>query len=157
MITPAALSGVRYLVDTNVLSEIARTEPDRNVILWFDRVGFAKVALAAPTLLEIRYGIEQRPPGRRRDLLEMRLLEFIEGFLGGRIAPFGRDEAEACGRIMANKRALGESLDDHLADAMIAACAMTAGLAVATRNEREFRNTGVKLVNPWAPTGRRRA
>jgi predicted nucleic acid-binding protein len=50
---------------------------------------------------------------------------------------------------MARKRSLGEGLEDHVADAMIAACALMAGLAVAARNENEFRNTGVKIVNPW--------
>ncbi|GAB6044274.1 hypothetical protein [Endothiovibrio diazotrophicus] len=51
---------------------------------------------------------------------------------------------------MARKRALGESLDAHLPDAMIAGIAAAAGMTVATRNESEFRHSGVDYVNPWA-------
>lgn len=149
MTTPEAFPGVRYVIDTNVVSEITRADADRNVILWFDRVGFSKLAVAAPTVIELRYGVEKLPAGRKRDQLDARLSEFLDVFLGGRVLPFGRQEADACGRLLARKRALGESLDDHLSDAMIAACALVAGLSVATRNEKEFRNTGLKLVNPW--------
>ena len=143
------LGGARYLVDTNVISEVMRPEADREVLLWFDRIGFSRVALASPTVMEMKYGIEQMPIGARRSRREMQFADLLEVYLGGRVVSYGREEAEECARIMAKKREIGESLEDHLADAMIAACALTAGLAVATRNETEFRNTGVKIVNPW--------
>ena len=143
------LGAAQFIIDTNVISEVMRADADREVVLWFDRVGFSKLAVASPTIMEVRYGIEQMPVGPRRKLREARFAELIDVFLDGRVIGYGREESGECARIMAKKRALGESLDDHLADAMIAACAVTAGLSVATRNESEFRNTGVKTVNPW--------
>ena len=54
-----------------------------------------------------------------------------------------------CARIMEEKRRRGESLDHHLPDVMLAGTAVSHGLAIVTRNDRVFRNTGVKTVNPW--------
>lgn len=143
------LKGARFVLDTYVVSELMKAAPEGAVNDWYDRTGAAALAVAAPTLFELRYGVEILPAGGRRNALGDRLDEFIRLLFGDRILAYGAPEAEACAVLMAKKRALGEPLDDHLADAMIAACAAAAGLAVATRNEREFRNTGVKLVNPW--------
>ena len=54
--------------------------------------------------------------------------------------------------IMETKRRRGEPLDSHFPDAMIAATAVYRDLTIITRNERDFRNTGAKTVNPWAET-----
>ena len=59
-------------------------------------------------------------------------------------------DAQACARIMEEKRRQGEPLDDHLPDAFLAAVAACRGLTVVTRNAGEFRNTGVEVVDPWA-------
>ena len=58
-------------------------------------------------------------------------------------------DAQACAHIMEIKRRRGEPLDRHLPDAMIAGTAVCHDLTIVTRNEREFRNTGAKAVNPW--------
>jgi hypothetical protein len=157
-VTPLDLEGVLYVLDTNVVSEWMRPEVDRDVTLWLDRVGAGRLAIAAPTVSELRYGVERLPDGSKREALKTRIEELLALFFDRRVIPFGRDEADACGRLMAKKRALGDGLEDHIADAMIAACALVAGLAVATRNEAQFRNTGVKFVNPWKKrtSGRRR-
>lgn len=147
--TAAHLVGAVYALDTNVLSELISDEVDRTVLLWLDKVGTQRIAIPAPVVTEVLYGVEILPAGRKRDGLSARFEEMMGLLFLPRIIDFGRREAEECARIMAKKRALGESLEDHLADAMIAACALTSGLAVATRNESEFRNTGVKVVNPW--------
>lgn len=145
----ARLAGVRFVLDTNVVSELMQASPDPVVQAWSDRQGAGRLAIAAPSLLELRYGVEILAAGRRRDALAERINGFLEDLFGPRIIAFGAQEATACSSLMAKKRALGESLDDHLADAMIAACALVSELAVATRNENDFRNTGVRIVNPW--------
>ena len=58
-------------------------------------------------------------------------------------------DACACAHIMEAKRRLGEPLDDHLPDAMLAGTAASRGLAISTRNVDELRNTGIRAVDPW--------
>ena len=53
-------------------------------------------------------------------------------------------------RPLTEKRRRGEPLDDHLPDAMLAGTAVNRGIAIITRNEKDFRNTGARIVNPWA-------
>ena len=63
-------------------------------------------------------------------------------------------DARACARIMEEKRRRGEALDGHLPDAMPAGTAVCRGLAIVTRNQRDFRNTGVEPINPWTDAHR---
>jgi hypothetical protein len=146
-----ALASAAYILDSNVVSELMRPRPATPVLAWLDRQGVMKLATAAPVIWEIRYGIEILSDSDRRDRLSRRFEELAQALFADRIVTFGGEAARFCASIMAEKRALGEPLDDHLPDAMTAACALHAGVGVATRNLAEFRNTGVKLVNPWKP------
>ncbi len=145
----AALAPARYLVDANVVSELMRPAPSPAVLAWLDRAGTRALAIASPVIWEIRYGLATLAPGKRRDGLSERFDELRRALFADRIVCFGEDEATLCAEIMATRRSAGESLDDHLADAMIAACAVSRRLTVLTRNESEFRNTGAEVVNPW--------
>jgi predicted nucleic acid-binding protein len=144
------LSGNRYLLDTNVVSELMRPEPSARVLDWIDAAGVSGLAIAAVTRWEIRYGLALLPEGKRRDELILRFDGFLAELLGAGVLDFTSSAAEACAEIMARKRALGEPLDDHLPDAMIAGTAAAAGFTVATRNRAEFRNCGLPLVDPWS-------
>ncbi len=62
--------------------------------------------------------------------------------------------ARACTRIMEAKRRRGELLDGHLPDAMLVGTAIRHGLSIVTRNQRDFRDTGVITVNPWTEANR---
>lgn len=145
----AALASAHYLLDANVISELMRPAPNESVLAWLDGAGVKSLATASPVIWEVRYGLATMPEGRRQAGLEEKFEELLDSLFSERIAVFRVEEAVACADIMAAKRALGESLDGHLPDAMIAACAITSGLAAVTRNEMEFRNTGVEIVNPW--------
>lgn len=144
------MSSNRYLLDTNVISELMRPEPSARVLDWIDAVGVSGLAIAAITRWEIRYGLALLPEGKRRDDLVLRFDGFLTELLGAGVLDFTSAAAEACAEIMARKRALGEPLDDHLPDAMIAGTAAAAGLTVVTRNRAEFRNCGLPLVDPWS-------
>ena len=76
-------------------------------------------------------------------------MSWLEDLTEGRVFDWTLEGAQACARIMETKRHRVEPLDGHLPDAMIAAAALNRRLTVMTRNEGEFRNTGVSLVNPW--------
>ncbi|MEA3640810.1 MAG: type II toxin-antitoxin system VapC family toxin [Lamprobacter sp.] len=143
------MNGNIYLLDTNVVSELMRPEPSPLVLGWIDSVGIGGLAISAITRWEIRYGLALLAQGKRREDLALRFDGLITDLFGAGTLDFTSAAAEACVLIMARKRALGESLDEHLPDAMIAGIASAYGMTVATRNRAEFRNCGLALVNPW--------
>jgi predicted nucleic acid-binding protein len=133
------------LLDTNVLSELAKPQPDPRVVAWTRR---SAPALAVPSIAiaEMAYGIEKLTAGRRRDALLDALrrvvLEFSE-----RLFDFNVAAAWAYGRILAAARRAGQPM--ALPDAAIAAIALANGCALATRNIKDFTTTGLELVDPW--------
>ena len=78
-----------------------------------------------------------------------RFQDILDDFFDDRVLDWTAADARMCARIMEDKRRRGESLDGHLPDAMLAGTAVSRELAIVTRNAREFRNTGVEVVNPW--------
>jgi predicted nucleic acid-binding protein len=143
------MSATVYLLDTNVISELMRPLPSPVVLAWIDTVGVAGLAISAVSIWEIRYGLALLEHGARRTELARRFDVLVVELFGAGIFDLTSAAAERCASIMARKRALGESLDQHLPDAMIAGIAAQAGLMVATRNLAEFRNCDLKLINPW--------
>ena len=139
-----------YLLDTNVVSEMMRPEPDRRVASAVQLAALEGIGVASVTVWEILNGIGRLDIGRHRSDLRSRFQGLLDEAFEGRVFDWTRADAEACANIMEEKRRLGEPLDDHLPDAMIAATAATRRLTVLTRNESEFRGTGVAWVNPWA-------
>jgi predicted nucleic acid-binding protein len=93
---------------------------------------------------------EMLPEGKRRDELTFRFDALVADLFGAGVYDFITTAAERCASIMARKRVLGEPLDDHLPDDMIAGIAAQAGLPVATRNRSELRKCGLVLIDPWA-------
>lgn len=147
------MSGTVYLLDTNVISELMRQKPSPAVLAWIDGAGIEGLAVSAVSRWEIRYGLALLPAGKRRDDLALRFDGLVAELFGAGVYDFTSAAAERCASIMAQKRSMGESLDDHLPDAMIAGIAADAGLTVITRNWAEFRNCGIPLVDPWAAPG----
>ena len=140
---------VTYLLDTNVVSEMMRPAPHSRVVACVDGAAAAGLGIAAVSAWEILNGIGQLRPSERRRGLHDRFLLFLEDLAQGRVFDWTLADAETCAAIMEDKRRRGEPLDGHLPDAMIAATALNHRLTVMTRNEREFRNTGVSVLNPW--------
>ena len=147
-------SPVAWLLDTNVLSEMMRPNPEPRVAGFLDRIAGEGIGLAAITVWEILNGIGHLDPGQRREDLAERFQGILDDFFEDRILDWTAADARACARIMEEKRRRGEPLDSHLPDAMLAGTAISNGLAIVTRNEREFRNTGAEVVNPWAEAPR---
>ena len=144
MTTPLA-----WLVDTNVVSEMMRPRPEPRVAAFLDSIADEGLGLASVTVWEILDGIGRLAPGKRRRGLAERFHDLLDELFEDRIVAWTLADAPVCARIMEDKRRRGEALDDHVPDAFLAAAA-TRGLAVVTRNAREFRYTGVETVDPWA-------
>jgi len=138
-----------WLIDTNVVSEMMRPRPEPRVAGFLDSIADEGLGLASITVWEVLDGIGRLAPGRRRRGLADRFHDLLDELFEDRIIDWTLADAQACARIMEEKRRRGEPLDDHVPDAFLAAAACTRGLTVLTRNTGEFRNTGVETVDPW--------
>ena len=138
-----------WLLDTNILSEMMRPNPESRVANFLDEIAPEGIGLAAITVWEILNDIGQLDPGKRRDDIAERFQRIVDVIFDDRIFDWTAADAEVCARIMEDKRRRGEPRDSHLPDAMLAGTAIRCGCVIVTRNESEFLNTGAKVVNPW--------
>ena len=123
---------LRWLIDTNVVSEMMRPAPDARVAGFLDGIWAQGVGLASVTVWEILNGIGRMEAER----LAERFQGLLDDLFRERILDWTLSDAQACARIMESKRRRGEPLDDHLPDAMLAGAAARHGLTLVTRNER---------------------
>jgi toxin FitB len=132
----------RYLLDTNVISEIRKPKPHGAVVEWLRGLVNEQVFLSAVTLGELQSGIERT---RRQDEKKAQEIEEWVDLLAGSYNVLAMDAA--CFREWGRLR---EGNPERLAeDAMIAATALVYDLTVATRNERDFLRFRVKVFNPF--------
>lgn len=136
----------RWLLDTCVVSELARPAPDEGVLQWL-AAHVAQCRLPAVSLGEITYGIERLPPGPRRNGLQ-RWADGLLSQFSARLLVTDERVWTAFGRLKASLHAIGRPQDDL--DLLVAATASAHGLALVTRNLRHFKDTGLELVDPWA-------
>lgn len=135
----------RFLLDTNVLSELVRARPDSRVVAFVKAQ--SDPLISALTIHEITYGAERAPDPARRVRLVAWVGQIRQTF-AGRIIEVDADVAEQAGRLRAAAAAQGASTDPI--DALIAACAVARAATVATRNVRDFAPYGVAISDPWA-------
>lgn len=140
---------MNYVLDTNVVSELMRSDPDENVHAWFVRQVVGQLFIATTTLNEISFGICCLPFGRRRRQLEAVFRDLVVRRFAERIVSIGEAEALACGVLRARAQARGRPAG--FADAEIAAVALTHFMTVATHDTRDFAVFGVPLVDPFDP------
>ena len=138
-----------FLLDTNVVSEMMRPHPEPRVARFLDRVGGDRLNVSAITAWEILNGIGRLDHQSRRDDLGRRFRNIMTLIFQDRVLDWTATDAEECARIMEDKRRLGESLDRHLPNAMLAGTAASRGLSIVTRNTRDYRNIGIAVINPW--------
>lgn len=135
------------VVDTNVVSELMKSEPDRSVRRWsLDQPG-GELATTAITVAEILYGIERLPAGRRKEALRSTAIDVFRAF-ADKVLPFDRDAAGHHARIVDERDRIGHPIDGF--DAQIAAICRSGRHTLATRNTKDFTSTGIDLVDPWA-------
>ena len=133
-----------YLIDTNVLSELRRKQPDPQVVAWMQARLGSVLFLSVLTLGEIRKGIERVEDGARKQaLLDWLEVEFPQYFVG-RLLEIDAHTADRWGRVMASA-----SRPLPAIDGLLAATALQHDLTLVTRNTKDFVGLGVRLINPW--------
>ncbi|MBI2755944.1 MAG: type II toxin-antitoxin system VapC family toxin [Chloroflexi bacterium] len=138
-----------FLLDTNVVSEWTRPQPDRGVVEWLASIDEDRTFLSVVTLAELRFGIERLAAGRRRASLQAWLDQDLAARFTGRVLGVDETVAQAWGSILARALADGHTISSL--DGFIAATAQTADLTLVTRNVRDFLGAGVTVYNPWTP------
>jgi len=135
------------VLDTNVLSVLMQREPDPVVVAWLDSLPVESVWTTTVTVFEVRLGLEILAAGRRRSQLEEAFEKAIEEDFENRVLTFDQPAAEAAGRLAAERRCAGRSVE--IRDIQIAGIVKARKATLATRNVRHFEGCGVALVNPW--------
>ena len=140
---------VAWLLDTSVVSEMMRPYPEPRVAWFLDAIAIEGIGIATITVWEILNGIGGLSLEQRREELATRFQNILDDVFEGRVLDWTASDALECAVIMKIKRRMGESLDHRLPDGMLAATASSRNLTIVTGNEKAFRNTGVKAINPW--------
>ena len=138
------------ILDTNVLSALMHVAPDEKVVTWLDRQPRASIWITSITVLEIRFGLEIMPGGKRRSALIQSFQELLDK-IDNRVVPFDVAAALESGDLMASRQKKGRPGD--LRDTMIAGIAIAQHATLATRNAAHFEDIAVPVINPWTYRG----
>lgn len=134
------------LLDTNVVSEAMKPEPDDAVRAWLDHQAAETLYLSSVTVAELMFGIGALPGGKRKD----RLAEALEGVMelfADRILPFDTGAARRYADLAVKARTAGKGFPTP--DGYIAAIAAARDFVVATRDTSAFDAAGLEVIDPW--------
>jgi len=138
---------VLFLLDTMVLAEAARPEPDPNVLAWLGLHAAIDFAISALTLGEIRKGVSQLRSGPKRLALERWLQHELPAQFAERMLPVDAEVATAWGQLAADGQRRGRALP--VVDGLLLATAQVHELMFVTRNLQDCADRGVPVLNPW--------
>jgi predicted nucleic acid-binding protein len=138
---------VSYLLDTCVISELASKRPELKVTRWIDSVEPESVYLSTVTVGEIRKGIEKARDPKRREALDAWLRDELLVRFQNRMVVLDVGVLLEWGALTGRLESRGIPMPAM--DSLVAAAALHHHLVLVTRNEADFLNAGVELLNPW--------
>ncbi len=138
---------MKYLLDTNVISELVARNPNPQVIAWIDALDANSVYLNVVTIGELQKGIEKLPDSSRKASLNSWLNEDLLIRFAGRVLALDVAVMLTWGELTGRLERVGRPLP--AIDSMIAAVAIHHNCALVTRNEGDFKDTDVNVINPW--------
>lgn len=135
------------VLDTNVISEIFRPQPAPQVVAWLGALS-GDVAITTVTLAELLAGVRRLPNGRRRSILSTGIDAALQPYRETRsVLAFDDEAADHYAEVVVAREKAGMPIS--MADAQIAAICRTHRASCATRNTKDFADTGIALINPW--------
>jgi predicted nucleic acid-binding protein len=135
------------VLDTNVISALMRKEPEKPVVKWLDAQPTASVWITAITVMEIRFGLQTMPKGRRQEALIQAFELMLKSMIEGRIASFDAEAGVQAAELMAQRKRKGRPAE--VRDTMIAGIVLANRATLATRNTQHFEDLPVTVINPW--------
>jgi len=138
---------MNYLLDTSVISELVAKQPNPKVVEWIDSIEETRLYLSVITIGEIRQEIEKLPDSPRKAALREWLEDQLLIRFSERIVPLDTHGILQWGQLTATLEAKGKPMSAM--DSLIAASALSRGLALVTRNQDDFKHADVTVVNPW--------
>lgn len=135
------------ILDTNIISEMMRPQPNPNVIRWLNQQFSTDLFMSTISIAEIEYGLYVLPQGKRKQQLQSRFLQFIAQAFQYRVVDFDEKAAKYYGKIMGEGKLNGRPVS--VPDGQIAAIALSNHAAIATRNIKDFEYCGALLINPF--------
>ena len=141
---------MRFLLDTNVLSEVTKPRPEGCVLKWLDGLDEDRTFISVVSMAEIRRGVALMDNGRKRDALVEWLARDLPDRFEHRVIPVDERVALAWGDLMGDAKRRGRGMSSM--DGLIAATAVTHDLTLATRNIKDFEGFGIELIDPWLMT-----
>lgn len=135
------------IVDTNVVSELMKQIPSKNVVAWIDKQTSEDLFITAITVAEIDYGLSILPDGARRSSMRTSFEKVVEEAFAFRVLSFDTNAARLYGPIMSHRKNLGRVMS--LFDGQIASIAQAHNAFVATRNVNDFDKCGLTIINPF--------
>jgi len=133
-----------YLLDTNIVSETVRRNPNKAVVAWLDPLPGEALYVSVLTLGEIRKGIETLADRKRREKLRLWLEHELSAWFEGRVLPIDLAVADRWGRLLAE---VGRPVPTI--DSLLAATALHHELRLVTRNSGDFQYPGLEVINPF--------
>lgn len=133
-----------YLLDTNIISELARPKPAKAVLAWFENIPSEALHISVLTLGEIRKGVEQMPDGARREKRRLWLEHDLADWFETRVLPIDIQVADRWGRLIAQMGRPVPSIDS-----LLAATALHHELRLVTPHQKDFDYPGLEVINPW--------
>jgi len=135
------------VLDTNVISALMQREPEKPVVKWLDAQPAASVWITAITVMEIRFGLQTMPKGRRQEALIRAFEVMLKSMIEGRIASFDAEAGIQAAELMAQRKRRGRPAE--VRDTMIAGIVLANRATLATRNTQHFEDLPVTVINPW--------
>lgn len=138
---------MNYLLDTCVISELIKTTPEPKVVEWIDSVDEDKLFLSVITIGELKKGIIKLPSSKKKIRIQEWLQEDLLIRFNKRILILDIDIFLQWGILIANLEKRGTKMPTI--DSLIAATALHHNLCLVTRNEPDFQNCDINILNPW--------
>jgi hypothetical protein len=138
---------LKYLLDTCLISELAKDKPDLGVLEWIEQQDEQALFLSVLTLGELQKGVSKLPDGRKKTQLLNWLDDDLQTRFTGRMLDIDATVATLWGKLQGEAERRGRRMP--VIDSLLAATAHANKLAIVTRNGVDMAESGVEVINPW--------